>query len=179
MESTVPGIIIFGLALGAHLEVAHGRLGAVIGHIFNYGEPWSAIGAVGEGIAIAAIFGIQQLGKARMAGSDIRRNQLVFPFLSLALPNLKAFVTDRAMILSSYVLDVGQRWGFGLQLPLKLSKSVCSTFHFNPDIFRSVVNPALKIVFDSQSVHERPEANALDNAPDANRNRREGLPCRF
>jgi len=56
-----------------------------------------------------------------------------------------------------------------LEFPLKLLYSPCSTFHFNLDIFRSVVNPALKVVFNSQSVDERPEANALNNAPDANR----------
>jgi hypothetical protein len=58
MEAAVQGIIIFRLALGAHLEVAHGCFGAVIGHIFNYGKAWAAIGAVGKGIAVAAVFRI-------------------------------------------------------------------------------------------------------------------------
>jgi len=58
MKATVQGIIIFRLALGTHLEIAHGCFGAVIGHIFNYGKAWTATGAVGKGIAVAAVFRI-------------------------------------------------------------------------------------------------------------------------
>jgi len=58
MEAAIQGIIIFRLALGAHLEVAHGSFGAVIGHILNYGKAWATIGAVGKGVAVAAIFRI-------------------------------------------------------------------------------------------------------------------------
>jgi hypothetical protein len=169
MEAAVQRIVIFRLALGTHLEIAHRGLRAVIGHAFNYGKAWTAIGAVGEGITVAAIFRIQQLIKASLAGSDIWRNELVFPSLSLALPNLEVLVTDRAMILDSYVFDVSQRRGFGLELSLELRNSVRCTLYFNPDTFRSVVNPALKIMLNSQSIDERPEADTLNNAPDANR----------
>jgi hypothetical protein len=179
MEAAVQRIVIFRLALGTHLEIAHRGLSAVIGHAFNYGKAWTAIGAVGEGITVAAIFRIQQLIKASLAGSDIWRNELVFPSLSLALPNLEVLVTDRAMILDSYVFDVSQRWGFCPEFLLKLLNSLCFSFHLNPDIFRSVVNPALKIMFNSQSIDERPEANALNNAPDANRSCFERPLCCF
>jgi hypothetical protein len=64
---------------------------------------------------------------------------------------------------------MSQRWGFCLELPLKLLNSLCCTFYLNPDVLGSVINPALKIVFNSQPVDERPEADALNNAPDANR----------
>jgi hypothetical protein len=58
MEAAVQGIIIFRLAPGAHLEAAHGGFGAVIWHTFNYGKPWTTIGAVGKRIAVAAVFRI-------------------------------------------------------------------------------------------------------------------------
>jgi hypothetical protein len=169
MEATVQRIVVFRLALGAHLEVAHRGFGAVIWHTFNYGKPRATIGAVGKGIAVAAVFRIQQLVKTKLAGSDIWRNQLVFPSLSLALPNLKVFVTARLVILNSYVFDVSQRWGLCPEFLFKLLNSFCRTFYLNPDIFRSVVNPALKIVFGGQSIDEGPEADTLNNAPDANR----------
>jgi hypothetical protein len=169
MEASVKRIIIFRLALRAHLEVVHGSFGAVIRHTFNYGKPRATIGAVGERIAVAAVLRIHHLAKTSLAGGHIWRNELVFASLSLALPNLKGFVTDRAMILNRYVLNVGQWRRLSPEFSLKLPKGFCFAFYLNSDIFRSVVNPALKIVFDSQSVDERPEAYTLNNAPDANR----------
>jgi hypothetical protein len=169
METAIQRIIIFGLAPGAHLEVAHGGLGAVIWHTFNYGKPWATIGAVGKRIAVAAVFRILQLIKASLAGSNIWRNELVFPLLSLALSNFKASVAAWPVILNSYVFDVGQWRRLGPKFPLKLLNSFCFTFYLNPDIFRSVVHPALKIMFNSQSIDERPEADALDDAPDVDR----------
>jgi hypothetical protein len=169
MKAAVQGIIIFRLTLGAHLKVAHGGFGAVIRHILNYGKAWATIGAVGKGIAVAAVFGIQQLAKASWAGCHIRRDKLIFPCLCLALPNFKVFIAARLVIFNGYVLNVSQGWGFGLEVSLELLNSFCCTFYLNPDILRSVVNPALKVVLNSQSINERSEADALNNAPDANR----------
>ena len=73
------------------------------------------------------------------------------------------------MIPDSYVLDVSQRWSFRLELLFELLDSLPRTFYLDFDIFRSVVHPTPKIVFDSQPVDERPETDALDDAPDANR----------
>ena len=152
MEAAVEGIIIFRLALGAHLEIAHGGFGTVIGHILDYGKAGAAIGAVGEWIAVAAVFRIEQLAKASLAGSDIRRDKLVFPCLCLALPNFKVFITAWWVILNIYALDVSQWWGFCLDLPLKLLNSFRCTFYLNPDILGGVINPSFKVVFNSQSL---------------------------
>jgi hypothetical protein len=177
MEASVKGIIIFRLALGAHLEVAHGGLGTIIWHTFNYGEPRATVGAVSKRIAVTAVFTIHQLVKTGLAGSHIRRNELVPTSLSLALPNLEVLVTDGATILSSYVLDVGQWRRLCLEFLLKLLNSLCFAFYLDSDIFRSVVNPSLEIVFDSQSVNEGTEADTLNNAPDTNRSQSERLFC--
>lgn len=169
MEASVQGIVIFGLALGAHLEGAHGGFRTVIGHTLNYGEPRATIGAVGEWIAVAAVLRIRYLVKTSLTGGHIWRNELEFTSLDLALSNLEGLVTGRSTILNSYVLNTGQWWCLSPEFLLKLSYGLRFAFHFNSDIFRSVVDPALKIVFDSQSVNEWPEAYALNNAPNANR----------
>jgi hypothetical protein len=135
MEAAVQGIVIFRLTLRAHLEIAHGGLEPVIGHAFNYGKARATVGAVGKGIPVAAVFRIQQLVKTRLAGSNVRRNELVFPCLSLTLSNFKILVTDRAMILNGCVFDVSQWRSLCLELLLKLLNSFCPTFHLNPDIF--------------------------------------------
>jgi len=72
-------------------------------------------------------------------------------------------------MLNSYTLDVSQWWGFCLELLLKLLDSFGFTLHLNLDILGSVINPSLKVVFNSQSIDERAEAYALNNATDANR----------
>src|SRR4030042_5145638 len=59
MKAAVQWIIIFRLALGAHLEAAHGGLRSVIGQGFNYGKAWPAVSAVCKGIAVAAVFNVQ------------------------------------------------------------------------------------------------------------------------
>ena len=59
MEASVQGIIILRLALRAHLEVAHGCPGAVIGHVFNDRKSGAAVRAVDERVAVAPIRGIQ------------------------------------------------------------------------------------------------------------------------
>ena len=56
MKASIQRIVIFRLALRAHLEVAHGGLGAVIWHTLNYGKPWATISAVGKGIPVTAVF---------------------------------------------------------------------------------------------------------------------------
>ena len=89
--------------------------------------------------------------------------------MRLALPNLKAFVTHAGMIVNSYVLDVSQRWGLRAQLQFKLLNGLRLTFYLNPDILRSVANPSLKIMFNSQSVDEGPEADPLNDAADTDR----------
>jgi hypothetical protein len=169
MEASIKRTTIFLPAFGAHLEVPHGGLGAVVWHTFDYREPWATIGAVSEWIAVAAVFRIHHLVQTSVAGSHIGRDELVFASLSLAFPNLECFVTCRTMILNSYVLDLSQWWRLRPEFTLKLLDSLCSAFYLNSHIFRSVVDPALEVVFDSQSVNEWPEAYTLNNASDANR----------
>jgi hypothetical protein len=106
MEAAVQGIVVFGLALRAHPKVTHGGVRPVIRHAFDYGKAWATVGAVDERIAVAAVLGVQQLGKTSWAGSNIGRDKLVFPSLCLTLPDLEVLVTDRGAILDGYVFDV-------------------------------------------------------------------------
>jgi hypothetical protein len=107
MEATVQGVVVFGLASGAHLEIAHGRLGAIVRHILNYGEAWATIGAVSEGVTMTAVIGTQKFTQARLAGGNVRRDELVFSFLSNTMADFKAFIANGRVIASGYIFNTG------------------------------------------------------------------------
>ncbi|MBA7479473.1 hypothetical protein ES707_14907 [subsurface metagenome] len=74
MKPAVQGIVVFLLTLGAHLEVTHGGLRAVIGDILDDGKSWTTIGAVSKGIAEAAVGEAENFALAILTGGDIRRD---------------------------------------------------------------------------------------------------------
>ena len=75
MEPTVGRILVLAPAGRTEREVPHGRVGAVVGRAFDDGEAWPAVGAVGEGIAIAIGEGIPHLGQALRTGRHVRRHR--------------------------------------------------------------------------------------------------------
>ena len=72
MKAPVGGLIILGLAGGAHCKMPHGRFGPIIGNIVNDGVTGSAVGAVDKRIVIAPVAGIQQFSQAIVTNRDIR-----------------------------------------------------------------------------------------------------------
>ncbi len=73
MKAPVLGILIFRPAPGAEAENGHGGVGAVIGHLPDDGEPGAAVGAVGEGILVAPVAGVGDVGQAVVTGGHVRR----------------------------------------------------------------------------------------------------------
>ena len=61
MKAAVARIVVLRRTFRAHLENSHRSARPVVGQRFDDGEAWSAVGAVGEGIAIPAIAGIEDL----------------------------------------------------------------------------------------------------------------------
>ena len=59
VEPAVEWIIVFALAVRAHGKGRHGGQGPVVGDIADDGEARPAVGAVGKGIAVAAVIRVQ------------------------------------------------------------------------------------------------------------------------
>jgi len=95
METPVEGVLILGLAIRAHNEAAHGGVGPVVGQRLDDGETWTAVGAVGERIAIAAVARVEDFGQAVGAGGDVGQHQDRLGAMLLAVPDLKALVAYR------------------------------------------------------------------------------------
>ena len=75
VEAAVFGVLVFAEAVGAHGEFRHGGHGAVVGNVEDDAVARAAVGAVGEGIVVAAIFGIARVGETCLADADVGRDE--------------------------------------------------------------------------------------------------------
>jgi hypothetical protein len=79
VEAAIAGIVIFLLTVVTKGEPRHGGEGAIIGKGLDNAISRAAVGAVDEGIAVAAIVGVKQFFDAVGTGGEIRENQGGFP----------------------------------------------------------------------------------------------------
>ncbi len=71
MEAAVQRVVVFVMAVGAHLEGSHSGLRSVVGDVFDDGEARAAVGAVDEGVAVTAVGGVEELAQAVRADAVI------------------------------------------------------------------------------------------------------------
>jgi len=67
---------VFTLTVEAHREIRHGGLGAVVWDVLDDGEARSTVGAVDEGVAIAAVVRVKHLAQTIWADGDVWRDRL-------------------------------------------------------------------------------------------------------
>ena len=65
------GVVVLGLARRAHREAGHRRGGPVVGHGADDRVPGTAVRAVGERVAVAAVGRVVDLGQARRTGGGV------------------------------------------------------------------------------------------------------------
>ena len=90
MKAPVLGVLVLRLARGAHSEARHAGRDAVIRYVADDGVARAAMGAVGEGIAIAAIGRVPKITPASIARACVGRDQRKFARLVVAAKNGKA-----------------------------------------------------------------------------------------
>ena len=71
VETPVEWVIIFRLAGWTHGEDTHGGFVAIIGDILHNGEAGATVGAVDEGVAVAAVVWIEKFVETIGTGSGI------------------------------------------------------------------------------------------------------------
>ncbi len=71
METPIGRVFILPGAFLAHVESRHARHWTVVGQVFDDRKARSAICAVGEWIAIVAVFGVKQLAQTFLANSHV------------------------------------------------------------------------------------------------------------
>jgi hypothetical protein len=75
VKTPIERVLVFVPARSAHLERRHRRGRAVVGCIGGDGETGAAVGAVGEGVSIAAIRGIENVANAVVTGGQVGRDR--------------------------------------------------------------------------------------------------------
>src|SRR5579872_950056 len=94
VEASVSGIVILSFAGRAHLKLGHRRELAVVGDVPNDGVARTAVGAVGEWVAVTPVRRVAEVCPTIGARGDVGRDQHELPRLfskrRMALANLEA-----------------------------------------------------------------------------------------
>ena len=85
---------VFTSTVRAHGEACHRGLRPIIGDVLDDCEARSAVGAVDEGIMVAAVMGVEEFAQAIRADGDIRRNGLEGLGSGLRVQDFKACEAD-------------------------------------------------------------------------------------
>src|SRR5690606_29090628 len=75
VKSAVRRVVVLAVAVRAKRKPGHRRPLAVVGRSGHNGQARSAVRAIEERIAVAAVARIKQLGQTGVAGSDVGRDE--------------------------------------------------------------------------------------------------------
>jgi hypothetical protein len=143
METAIGWIVVFALALGAHRERAHGRGRAVVGQGGDDGKARAAVGAVGEGIAEAAVARIEDLGETGRAGGQIRHDQRAF-LAAGAFADLEAHDAERVQERGFQALDDRNRGPVALEPQQEFAQGRLAPLGLDHDAGRRIADPAVE-----------------------------------
>jgi hypothetical protein len=166
VESAVAGIVVFRLAVGAHLELAHRSFRAVIGDVLNDAVARSAIGAVSKRIAEAPIAGVREFPPAIVAGRNIGRNEDRFEVSFDAFADRKLCFTQLLNVPSGNTRNFSQRRRFTDEVLKKIGKWDVRAFRFNQNAVRRVEHEPGQVKSARQVVDERAKTHSLHDSSD-------------
>ena len=180
VEAAVGRIVVLGLAGRAHFEARHRGLRAVVGNAARDGEARAAVGAVEEGIAVAAIVGIEQFAQAigagggvggnagRDAGRGPRWRRCGSRFRRLGASSRTATESMR------------ERGGASARRRRRKDSMRCGRpFDFDGHAARIVADEAGQSLLRCEAIDEGTEADALHDAADCRRRARCSTSCAF
>ena len=157
VEAPVCRVVVLGLAGRAHCETRHRSLRAVVGNAAGDGEARAAVGAVQEGIAIAAVGWVEQLAKAIGARRGVGGNPGgTRPRTSLATMRkpVRRPLSLRAQQWSQFAPGAGSR---SAAAPGTLRATLGRPFNFDCHSIRVVADEAGQPFLESQAVDKGPK----------------------
>jgi len=169
VEAAVGGVVVFGLAGGAHWEDGHGGLGTVVGDAAGDGEAGAAVGAVEEGIAVAAVGGIEEFVEAVGAGGGVGGDAGGDATEDFAGEDAEAGFGDRVPFLHFDAVDAGEGWCFGAEAGQEGIEVLGRALELNGDAVGVVGDEAGEMFLMGEAVGEGAKAYALDDAADDDR----------
>jgi hypothetical protein len=164
VEAPVGGVVIFGGAGGAQREAGHGGEGPVVGHAGHDGEAGTAVGAVGERVAVPTLAGVEHLEQAGGARGDVGRHQRHRLAALLAVHDLERRRAERVDELGRDRLDDGQRRRLCPQRVEESLHQAVVAFDLDEDTPGVVAHEPAQAEPRGQPVDERAVPDSLDNA---------------
>ena len=177
VKTPIGRIDIFRLALWAQGELGHRGSRPIVGQLPNDRPARPAVGAVGEGIAVAALGRIANFGKTKIAGGQVGGNGRLRRRRGRAGANgecRRSFAFFRAELpagdLADFdAIDAGL-WRVGVaQAVEEAVQRGPLAFDLDLDHARGVLHPALQVMLASGMIDERPEPDSLDHPAHGNR----------
>ena len=168
VKTAIERIVVFGLALWAHGEDGHGGLGPVVGDAASDGEAGAAVGAVEEGIAIAAVCRIQQFAKAVRAGGGVGRDAGADAAQDFAGDDTEAGFAGKCEVGCVHGVDAREGRDFGGKAGQEGFDPRWRAFQFDRDPIGIVSDKAGKMLFGGEAVDEGTESNALNDTANPN-----------
>ena len=166
MESTIIGIVVFRLAVGAHPKWGHGGGRTVVRDILDDRVPRAAIDAICKCIQVPAVAWCGRVVKTLGAGRNIRRYQREIAHRWAAFPNFEAVFVAGFQIGNVDLGDTRQHRGLDPQ-PCKEIVH-CPPFRFDFHAGFRVPHEATDVKLFSQIEDKRPKPYALHRATDLN-----------
>ena len=161
MEAPVGRILVLPTAVGAHREARHGRVRAVVRDPFDDREPWPALRAVDERVAVAPVGRIEELAHAVVAGGDVGRDQ-GGTGRGGALGDREGGLTATRNDGLGHLVDPRQRRSLLLERQAEAVEGTRVAFRLDDDAHPVVQHEAPKPVAAGEAVDERTKADALD-----------------
>ena len=166
VEAAVEGIAVLLRARRAEPEAGHGRGGPVVGHVTDDGEAGPAVRAVGEGIAVAPVRRVEQLGPAGRAGGQVREHRRLEPAAPVAPADGEVPEAGRVEPTVLEPPDDGPRRGGGAERVQEAAQARPAPLDLQADAPGVVHHPTPQLQTGGEPVHERAEAHPLDRAVD-------------
>jgi len=166
VKPAVGGIVVFGLAGGAHGERSHGGAGAVVGNVTNDGEAWAAVGTVDEGIAEAAVARIHHFAKTIAADCDIGGNEGFGRGVEETGEDTEGGFRLRFCVTGKKFRDSCEGRKLGGQALEETIDQLRFALNFDGDASGAVGDEAGKIAFVGETIDKGAESDALDDAGD-------------
>ena len=166
VEAAIARVLVLAPALRAHLERGHGRQGSVVGHTGHDREPGSAVGAVREGVPVAPVGGIEELGQAGVAGGGVRRDRDVRVAGALRGHDRELALAGCGGVLRHQVLHGGHRRSVSCQSGQELLDPLRCALDLDQHSVLVVEHVTAELESRRQPEDVRPEPDPLNRSRD-------------
>jgi len=160
MEAAVGRVVVFAPAGRAHFKSRHAGVRPVVGQMARQRIARAAMRAVDEGVAPAAVGGIEQLGEAVRAGGGIGRHRGIRRAVATDFYFEAACIAERRFR-RLHRGDARQRGRFRLQPDDQRLDCLRRALRLDVHALAVVAHPAGELQLLRQAIDEGPEADAL------------------